>query len=860
MELSEEINRVLRRIQKGLQTAEDINYLCQRLIAGDHQLTSQLGKYNINIGEGKEIHIGDRIYLEWSEEAIKALVKVLNPSPIGIPQNIPYTGVIKFVGRTHELQLIHKNLEEKNCVVISAIVGMGGVGKTELAIQYALAYQKEYSGGICWLRARDENIAGQIVNFIQSNLGLKVPEHIKDLSSQVVWCWQHWQEGNILIILDDINNYANVKPYLPFGNPRFRVLITTRLKLLQSNQRIELKLLEPDTGLVLLESFIGEKRIQDEYTTAYKICKFLGCLPLGLELVGRYLEHKPDLSLAEMLQRLETKGLNQQALKKPEKLTSDMTAELGVAAAFDLSWQELNSTAKELSLFLCLFDLVPISWDLVEQCFPEQNTENLEEARDDFLIYLHLLQRDGKETYRLHELIREFFQNKLVELTQTNLMEAVTLRIAQIAAKNTLCVTEILQKKLLNWGFPISSQLSALEWGKQVYIANQSWCNGLDRLSGLVMPLKEDGSLPVLGVALAKKNPLNLRDNLITHLPNSGAITFERTLIDNLDLLSLVTGWYFGDEIQENIVELPPEATDSSEDNSSDSLYIKLFELGWNNFKSSLIEPNISTVWNYTFTDIVGNLSKLLQERSLPTSSGSLSFEAAWHAAIYLTRKHLINSYPNNYCVPIALDEIENSLSKINQYHFSLMMQHCLNQLRIEVEACRAKGQTHLSMSLSVRSFKKNYNISHEIILNYTSEIFQKSIESYEQLVNNFLFTKLASKLELASILPARVVGYIVPPKSFDDSISMSWYWESLPKGEKSYVNFSLIENENLLTSSFPHTALFRQTLKQTPFTQSWLGLNPTTEKVYQWLWKDLKKIGWVKGDHLENAGFYYWR
>ncbi|MHC5862609.1 NB-ARC domain-containing protein, partial [Nostoc sp.] len=381
MDNRDHLGNILDRILNGSQTEEDIAQLRRslKIVDGMLQIVSQDGKFNTNIGQitGADIHIGDRVYQQWDEEAIEALVKALSPSSIGIPQNIPHTGVIKFVGRTHELQLLHQKLQEKNCVAISAIAGMGGVGKTELAIKYALDHQKDYSGGICWLRAKDKNIGEQIVNFTQNHLGLKIPDYIKGLDNQVSWCWQHWQEGNVLIVLDDVTNYAHIKSYLPFANPRFRVLITTRLELLKFNQRVELNVLEPDTALILLEFCISNKeRIQNEYTIAQKICKFLGYLPLGLELVGRYLEHKSNLSLAEMLQRLEAKGLKEQALKKPEKLTLDMTAELGVAAAFDLSWQELNSTAKELSLFLCLFDLVPISWQLVEQCFPEQDTEN----------------------------------------------------------------------------------------------------------------------------------------------------------------------------------------------------------------------------------------------------------------------------------------------------------------------------------------------------------------------------------------------------------------------------------------------------------------------------------------------------
>jgi len=857
----DELKQIIAQITQGQHTEAGLSQLCQALRSADNrQLLRQLAKYNVNIGEGKEIHIGDRIYLEWNEEAIKALVKALNPIPIGIPHNIPRTDIINFVGRKDELLLLHQKLQEKNCISISAIAGMGGIGKTELAIQYALTHQKDYSGGICWLRARDENICGQIVDFAQNHLGLKMPAHINSFDNQARWCWQHWSAGDVLIVLDDVNNYTLVKPYLPYNN-RFRVLMTTRLELLQPTKRLELKVLELDTAIAFLESFISKKIGHNEQIIAKKICILLGCLPLGLELVGRYLQHKPDLSLAEMLQRLESKKLKQQALEKPDKFTSDMTAQLGVVAAFNLSWQELNSIAKELSLFLCLFDLVPISWQLIEQCFPEQDREDLEKARDDFLVYLHLLQCEGKEFYKLHELIREFFQSKLVELAQTNLPEAVALRIGQITAKNPLCITDILQKGLLNWNFHPSFKLSALEWGKQVLIASQSWCDGLDRLSKLVMPLREDGSLSVLGVALVEKDPSSFRDSLIKSLPNSGAIVFERILKDNQNLSCLITGWYLGDSIKENLVELPSEATKISEDNYIGCPEINnLFELGWNNFKSSSLKLNISTVWEYTFTDIIGKLSKILEERSLPVSSGHISLEAAWHGAIYLTRKHLINSYQNHYCNPIPLNEIENHLLKINQYHFSLMMQHCFNQLRIEIEACHAKGQTHLRLSPSVQSFKSSLNISDNILLDYTADVFQQSIESYEQLVNS-LFIKLIPKLQLASILPARLVGYIVPPKHPSDSISMSWYWESLPKDQKSYVNFNLVKDEKSLVSSIPQTALFPMyQLKETPFTQSWLGLYPVTEMVYQWLWKDLNKIGWVKSDRLKDTGFPYWR
>ncbi|QFS49755.1 hypothetical protein [Nostoc sphaeroides] len=55
----EYIQQSLHRVKKGQQTDEDITFLRRLLLAGDRQLAIQLGKYNVNIGEGRDIHIGD---------------------------------------------------------------------------------------------------------------------------------------------------------------------------------------------------------------------------------------------------------------------------------------------------------------------------------------------------------------------------------------------------------------------------------------------------------------------------------------------------------------------------------------------------------------------------------------------------------------------------------------------------------------------------------------------------------------------------------------------------------------------------------------------------------------------------------
>lgn len=111
------------------------------------------------------------LYLRWQDnEGGQLFASVTEPQ--SIPQNLPRSGVTKFVGREEDLENLHQQLQEKEPVVISSIAGMGGVGKTELALQYATQYKSTYTGGICWLYAREVSVGIRIVAYAQVQLGL----------------------------------------------------------------------------------------------------------------------------------------------------------------------------------------------------------------------------------------------------------------------------------------------------------------------------------------------------------------------------------------------------------------------------------------------------------------------------------------------------------------------------------------------------------------------------------------------------------------------------------------------------------------------------------------------------------------
>ncbi|MBD2595056.1 tetratricopeptide repeat protein [Nostoc spongiaeforme FACHB-130] len=325
-----------------------------------------------------------------------------------IPPAVPWE---RFVGREAELQRLHEMIQQSQQVAIVAVAGMGGVGKTELATQYAQQNLQNYPGGVCWLSAQGIDVGIQILRFAEDKFKFIAPHDRELLVDRVKLCWNRWDAGDVLLVFDDVTDYkTQVKPYLPANSSKFKTLLTTRLGFDRTLPQLSLGVLKPLAAMQLLKSLVGRERLKNEPWVAREICKFLGYLPLALELVGRYLDTMPDLSLQTLLKRLERKRLEHEAMAKANPL---MRYEYGVAEAFDLSWDKLDENAKELGCWLSLYALADIPLD-VEAIEDDEQQETQEKAIAD-LLKLHLLQRQSKEIYRLHPLIRQYFQMKLDE-------------------------------------------------------------------------------------------------------------------------------------------------------------------------------------------------------------------------------------------------------------------------------------------------------------------------------------------------------------------------------------------------------------------------------------------------------------
>ncbi|MFB2880892.1 hypothetical protein [Floridanema aerugineum] len=106
------------------------------------------------------------------------------------PENIPPSNSIEFVGRDKQLTELHQLLQNNSQVVIAAINGMGGVGKTELAIQYATQHLLDYPGGICWVNAQGLLAGLQILRFAEIQFNI-VPPDDWELADKLQYCWSN---------------------------------------------------------------------------------------------------------------------------------------------------------------------------------------------------------------------------------------------------------------------------------------------------------------------------------------------------------------------------------------------------------------------------------------------------------------------------------------------------------------------------------------------------------------------------------------------------------------------------------------------------------------------------------------------
>ncbi|MBV8234437.1 MAG: tetratricopeptide repeat protein [Acidimicrobiia bacterium] len=233
--------------------------------------------------------------------------KVIVPelgTPLGEPVvwNVPYPRNRNFTGRESVLAQLETALASGTPAALSqAIAGLGGVGKTQTAVEYAYRHRQQYRA-VLWVRADTETDLASGYRALAEVLGL--PEKGAQDSNEVAAAVRRWlgREPGYLLILDNANDPALVKPYLP-PDPKGHVLLTSRahnFDVLGIHESIGLPVLTPDEALAFLQKRTGRKGPLDpaEQEAARTLAEELGYLPLALEQAAAYMvEHEETFAV-----------------------------------------------------------------------------------------------------------------------------------------------------------------------------------------------------------------------------------------------------------------------------------------------------------------------------------------------------------------------------------------------------------------------------------------------------------------------------------------------------------------------------------------------------------------------------------
>jgi len=200
--------------------------------------------------------------------------------------NVPHNRNPNFTGREEHLASLKMALSSgKPAALTQAIHGLGGVGKTQLALEYAYRNVAEYDV-VWWVRS--EEPATLAADYASLADALDLPE--KEAADQllIIKAVKQWLEQNPkwLLVFDNAKDWADVKKYIPHGQMG-HVLITSRNANWRGIARpLDVKVLEREESIDLLLKRTGHT----EREAADTLADALGDLPLALEQAGAYMD------------------------------------------------------------------------------------------------------------------------------------------------------------------------------------------------------------------------------------------------------------------------------------------------------------------------------------------------------------------------------------------------------------------------------------------------------------------------------------------------------------------------------------------------------------------------------------------
>ena len=324
---------------------------------------------SINTGniDGKGIAIGDGAQVHIHEEHIHPAAPVVEKPTFPIHQ-IAHPENPNFTGRTEILQQVAATLVAgQTTVVTQTIAGLGGVGKTQVALAYSYAHLNSYDL-IYWLSADSEAALGEDLMTLARRLKLVAPTTADQaVARRAVLHWLGQTSHRWLLVYDNADQIepAQLAPMLPHAGSG-HVLITSRNPNYGGlGQVLELGLFSLDeaVGFLLQRSGAAAQRGRAEWQEAADLAKRLGRLPLALEHAAAYVASKGS-SYAKYHQLFsERQNELWQRAKKPERYHATITT------TWELAFDQVKQTPGALDLLnlCCFLDPESIPLDLIRQ-------------------------------------------------------------------------------------------------------------------------------------------------------------------------------------------------------------------------------------------------------------------------------------------------------------------------------------------------------------------------------------------------------------------------------------------------------------------------------------------------------------
>ncbi|MDX6332749.1 MAG: hypothetical protein QOG05_89 [Streptosporangiaceae bacterium] len=344
-----------------------------------------------------------------------------------LPADIPdFTGRVDHLQNLRALLAGPRRPDSPGAVVVAAVIGAGGLGKTTLAVHAAHLLRAHYPDGQLYASLAGPNAhpvpPGDVLARFLRDLGVDPARIAAGEEERAAQYRTLLTDRRVLIVLDDARDAAQVRPLLP-GTASCAVLVTTRNRMpdLAGSRFVDLDVLDSAEALDLFAGIIGRGRAEAEPDATEDVLTACAGLPLAIRIAGARLAARGGWTVRNLAKRLSDERRRLDELK---------TGDLAVRACFEVSFASLPRhregdvdpahAFRLLGMWQGRTIGLPAAAALIGQ--PEEKAADALEV----LVDAQLLQSPAPERYRFHDLLRAYAAGRAdVEETQAVRDEAI---------------------------------------------------------------------------------------------------------------------------------------------------------------------------------------------------------------------------------------------------------------------------------------------------------------------------------------------------------------------------------------------------------------------------------------------------